>query len=41
MWTVFMKNTGKAVKSGFACEVDAEMWIAAQDNQEELACCPF
>lgn len=41
MWTVFNKNTGKVVKSGLACEIDCEMWIAAQTNSEELACAPF
>ena len=41
MWTVFNKNTGKVVKSGLDCEVDCEMWIAAQANAEELAYAPF
>ena len=41
MWTVFNKVTGKVVKEGLACEVDCEMWIAAQANNEELAYAPF
>jgi len=41
MWTVFNKNTGKVVKSGLSCEVDCEMWIAAQTNSKELAYAPF
>ena len=41
MWTVFNKNTGKVVKEGLACEVDCEMWIAAQTNKDELAYAPF
>jgi len=41
MWTVFEKATGKVVKEGLACEVDCEMWIAAQANAEELAYAPF
>lgn len=41
MWTVFSKVTGKVVKEGLACEVDCEMWIAAQPNAEELAYAPF
>jgi hypothetical protein len=41
MWTVFNKNTGKVVKEGLVCEVDCEMWIAAQANAEELAYAPF
>ena len=41
MWMVFEKATGKVVKEGLACEVDCEMWIAAQTNAEELAYAPF
>lgn len=41
MWTVFNKNTGKVIKEGLTCEVDCEMWIAAQTNSEELAYAPF
>ena len=41
MWTVFNKNTGEIVKSGLDCEIDCEMWIAAQTNAEELAYSPF
>jgi len=41
MWTVFEKATGKVVKEGLVCEVDCEMWIAAQANAEELAYAPF
>jgi hypothetical protein len=40
-WTVFMKATGKLVKDGFECEVDAQMWIFSQPNSDELDCCPF
>lgn len=41
MWTIFEKATGKVVKEGLVCEVDCEMWIAAQMNAEELAYAPF
>lgn len=41
MWTVFNKNTGKVVADGFETEVDAMMWIDAQENRDELDCAPF
>jgi formylmethanofuran dehydrogenase subunit E len=41
MWTVFNKNTGKVVADGFETEVDAMMWIDAQENKNELAYAPF
>lgn len=41
MWTVFNKNTGKVIVDGLETEVDAMMWIAAQDNKDELAYAPF
>lgn len=41
MWTVFNKNTGKVVVDGLETEVDAMMWIDAQENKDELAYAPF
>lgn len=41
MWTVFNKNTGKVVADGLETEVDAMMWIDAQENKDELAYAPF
>ena len=41
MWTVFNKNTGKVVANGLETEVDAMMWIDAQENKDELAYAPF
>lgn len=40
-WTVFVKGTGKAVKTNLTCETECQMWIAAQPNSKELGYAPF